>query len=143
MQLRAASRSFQPDAIYSDFSGYVGVDHQFDPNGRRGSFSFYLASDEMLICSIPPESSVNTYLGPMEPATAICRPNKLTIPDGFGLPQGHIQSTLEHIHLPQIRRPHRTTMSSSESSQSFSRDGTLPPTDSSNSHPGLQRAVCR
>ncbi|KAG0694369.1 hypothetical protein DFH29DRAFT_1006403 [Suillus ampliporus] len=88
---------------------------------------------------LPPESSVNTYLGFMELATARCRSNIPALPEG--LLQSCIHSTLEH-NTP-LCNPRRTYTISTPYSHTgnyppFPLDGTFPPTDASSAQPGLQ-----
>ncbi|KAG1791205.1 uncharacterized protein HD556DRAFT_1445471 [Suillus plorans] len=97
---------------------------------------------------LPPETSANTYLGPMEPTTASRRLSIPTMQEG--VPHNHIQNNIEHNS--SYPTPVDTTAPSNvyhfapKSNQyshtgnypSFPRDGTFPPTETSYAQPGLQ-----
>ncbi|KAG2091207.1 uncharacterized protein F5147DRAFT_723988 [Suillus discolor] len=123
-------------------SPHSGYSQDPGPSGLRTS--------EVLFCynPLPPETTANAYLGPMEPTTASHRLSIPTIQEG--VPHNHIQNNIEHNS--SYPTPVDTTAPSNvyhfapESNQyshtgnypPFPRDGTFPPTETSYAQPGLQ-----
>ncbi|KAG1894475.1 uncharacterized protein F5891DRAFT_1255166 [Suillus fuscotomentosus] len=123
-------------------SPHSGYSKDPGPSGLRTSEVLFGYSP------LPPETSANTYLDPMEPTTASRRLSIPTIQEG--VLHNHIQNNIEHNS--SYPTPVDTTAPSNvyyfapESNQYFHtgnyppspRDGTFPPTETSYAQPGLQ-----
>ncbi|KAG1894494.1 uncharacterized protein F5891DRAFT_1255185 [Suillus fuscotomentosus] len=141
-RLISSTHSSSTSTVSPGGSPHSGYSQDPGPSGLRTS--------EVLFCynPLPPETTANTYLGPMEPTTASRRLSIPTIQEG--VPHNHIQNNIKHNS--SYPTPVDTTAQSNvyhfapESNQyphtgnypPFPRDGTFPPTETSYAQPGLQ-----